>query len=318
MEIIKNAGSRFWMDETMFVRKQNASANSADLMRYASVKRAIANFVRIVTSKNIPVRYSTGGTFTDGKVVTIGANGIKTNEFDSTVGLALHEASHILLSDFNLLKKLSNNPQILELNKEFRIKYPKARIDVVYERVKTLLNIIEDRRIDKYIYDNAPGYRVYYRAMYDKYFNAPIVEEALRSANYRDESWDAYLFRLTNIMSKNRVLDALEKLPEICNLIDFANISRFTTTADVLDVALKVYKIIEDQQLSKEEQKQNNQDGGSAKFLGYSAKGLPTGVTINRRTGKITGRIETKGSYTVIITSHYSDKKMRRKITITF
>jgi hypothetical protein len=36
--------------------------------------------------------------------------------------------------------------------------------------IKDLLNWIEDRRIDFYIYSSAPGYRMYYEAMYDQIF----------------------------------------------------------------------------------------------------------------------------------------------------
>ena len=44
-------------------------------------------------------------SFTDGKKVVIGAS-IDDKKFDVAVGLALHEGSHIKLSDFNLLKNL--------------------------------------------------------------------------------------------------------------------------------------------------------------------------------------------------------------------
>ena len=70
----------------------------------ASNQRAIANFVRIVSGKNIPVRYTTrGDSYTDGKNVTISGN-VNEKSFDHIVGLALHEGSHIAFSDFEVLK----------------------------------------------------------------------------------------------------------------------------------------------------------------------------------------------------------------------
>jgi len=55
--------------------------------------------------------------------------------------------------------------------------------------LKTLINIIEDRRIDNFIYKTAPGYRGYYEALYDKYFNAKIIDKGLKSDEYIDETW---------------------------------------------------------------------------------------------------------------------------------
>ena len=63
-------------------------------------QKTIGNFVRIVSGQNIPVKFpSRGDSYTDGKSVTIGAN-INEKNFDYVVGLALHEGSHIVHSDF--------------------------------------------------------------------------------------------------------------------------------------------------------------------------------------------------------------------------
>ena len=72
----------------------------------AGYKRAISNFVNIVTEDNIPVVFnSNDSSYTDGKKVVIGAN-LDDKKFDVAVGLALHEGSHIKLSDFDLLRNL--------------------------------------------------------------------------------------------------------------------------------------------------------------------------------------------------------------------
>ena len=74
-----------------------------DHIALAGHKRAIGNFVRIVSGQNVPVKFpSRGDSFTDGKSVTIGAN-INEKNFDYVVGLALHEGSHIVHSDFEAL-----------------------------------------------------------------------------------------------------------------------------------------------------------------------------------------------------------------------
>ena len=50
--------------------------------------------------------------------------------------------------------------------------------------VKNLLNVIEDRRIDYYIYSTSPTKVT--TTMYDKYFNSKIVDKGLKSSEYRD------------------------------------------------------------------------------------------------------------------------------------
>ena len=62
----------------------------------------------ILTGQNIPVKFQGSDSYTDGKTITISSN-INEKNFDPTVGLALHEASHILKSDFDFLKNLEYN-----------------------------------------------------------------------------------------------------------------------------------------------------------------------------------------------------------------
>ncbi len=76
-----------------------------NLYKLASVRRAISNFVQIVTQKNVPVTFATkSDSKTDGKQVILSAD--VDDKFDVSVGLALHEGSHIILSDFKLLQIL--------------------------------------------------------------------------------------------------------------------------------------------------------------------------------------------------------------------
>ena len=76
---------------------------SHNLYKLSSVRRAIANFVQIVTGKSIPVTFATKSeSKTDGQKVILSAD--VDDNFDVSVGLALHEGSHIVLSDFGLLK----------------------------------------------------------------------------------------------------------------------------------------------------------------------------------------------------------------------
>jgi len=221
-----------------------------DYVKLASTLRAVGNFVQIVTGQSIPVKFEGSDSFTDGKKVTISAN-VKDNNFDATVGLALHEGSHIKLSDFKLLNNLTSHiNELTNGNDSWQVKM----------KVKDILNVVEDRRIDNFIYTSAPGYKPYYQAMYDKYFNSKAIDKGLRSTEYRTEDWDSYMFRLINITNKNRDLDALKGLRDIWNVLDLANVSRLDNSKDALTVAKNIYTIIDTCVKAAEAEKEEDKD----------------------------------------------------------
>jgi len=237
--------SSFWLDRDFDVSFRHG--NTVNYTKLAAAQRAIGNFVNIVTGKQIPVVFqSNDSSFTDGQSVTIGTN-LEDANFDPAVGLALHEGSHIAYTDFSLFKgarSLSDSefarvvrfrgldPDLLMTENQFGI-------------IKDLLNWIEDRRIDFKVYTQAPGYRMYYEAMYNKYFNDKIIDKALKAGTKNQETVDCYLFHIINFTNVNRDLNALSKLNEIWNVIDLKNIDRLDTTIDALHLACDVYKIIE-------------------------------------------------------------------------
>ncbi len=245
--------SSWWMDDwdyspAVYSSYSKKEIESKNLYKMAAHRRAIANFVNIVTGQNIPVKFSTkGDSYTDGKTVTISAKIVEPNEFDPAVGLALHEGSHIKLSDFNLLRELEvaihrkiGGEKYKELGELATVKNMTGWIYVV----KDILNYVEDRRIDNFIYKSAPGYRDYYRAMYDKYFNDPSIDKGMKSDEFTDESFESYMFRLINLHSTFSKPNALKELPTIANIIKLNQISRLKNTDEALSVALEVFEVI--------------------------------------------------------------------------
>ena len=116
--LTKKSASSYWYDEydTSYdyldkytdwgTTELSAYKKTNDLYKLSSVRRAISNFVQIVTQKNIPVTFATkSDSKTDGERVILSAD--VDDNFDVSVGLALHEGSHIVLSDFKLLKAMS-------------------------------------------------------------------------------------------------------------------------------------------------------------------------------------------------------------------
>ena len=149
--------SNFWFDRQTSIVDDLLADDTDDVkvkpkkdhIQLAANQRAIGNFVRIVSGQNIPVKYMTrGDSYTDGKSVTIGAN-IKPETFDFTVGLALHEGSHIAYTDFEASYDA------------FDTMYR----DYSYEHrdfFKNMVNYVEDRRIDNIVFKSSPGYKGYY------------------------------------------------------------------------------------------------------------------------------------------------------------
>lgn len=247
--------SSFWLDSSVFEDESNeltsVEKKSNDLMKLMSYKRSIGNFVSIVTGKSIPVTFDGRGedSYTDGKEVVISAK-LDDKEFDPVVGLALHEGSHIALTDFNTLTSLRSGELPSTIDAQWLMnKYGYTEDwelqSKLSNNLKSLLNYVEDRRIDNHIYTTAPGYRGYYESMYDKYFHSKIINKGLESSEYRTEDWDSYMFRIINLTNENRDLDALKGLREIWNVLDLGNISRLKNSWEALDVAGQVLMIVE-------------------------------------------------------------------------
>jgi hypothetical protein len=259
--------SSFWLDPIYFQGSKYQSEEereSGDLLKMASVRRSISNFVSIVTGKNIPVKFaSSGNSKTNGKEVIISAD---LNKFDTVCGLALHEGSHIKLSNFSILVKMKDDPESFfteKFLKEMALKYDMSRHDVarmMIKRLKSFTNYIEDRRIDNYIYTSAPGYQGYYESMYDEYWNSPEITEGLLSAMMRDEVWESYEFRVINLTNPETDLSALKGLTEIWKVIDLKNIARLKSTKAAVEIAKEVLEIVEKNTIANPP-KEEDEDG---------------------------------------------------------
>jgi hypothetical protein len=236
-----NKGAAYWMDLRHF--------DDEDPIFLAQVQRGITNFVKILTGKDIPVEYATSGdSMTDGETVYIASN-LKEDTIDYTVGLALHEASHVLLTDFAYLNK--------ERGKVLETKWNILKEDV--DNVFTLINFVEDKRIDHYVYNTAPGYQYYYEELYRKSFYNSIVDDNLKTDNFTTPTWDAYFFRIINIFNRNSDLDKLPGLREVRDLLTYNQINKLKSTQDSIKTAVEIYNIIK-QYIQEEEEKEDGED----------------------------------------------------------
>ena len=246
---VSNNYSSFWMNDdwgtrntSIFDDEDDYLKPKTDLVALASYRRAIANFVTIVTGEsNIKVKFHDGDeSYTDGKEVTIGSK-LDDKLFDSSVGLALHEGSHIKLSDFEFLRNLKFN-----IPNEYYLKGEKKGYgkNETIANIKFLLNYVEDRRIDNYVFSTSPGYKGYYHSMYEKYFHSKVIDKALLSVEHTDEILESYMFRVINLTNKNTNLNALKGLRDIWKTLDIKNIKRLNSSEEAFRVALNIFDTI--------------------------------------------------------------------------
>ena len=322
-----NSWSSYWMDDDSYdyfydttpvktkIRidgrtKSNAQVDIARAGRLAAVRRAVSNFVRILTNDDeVTVSFSSGqDSYTDGKVVVISAED-KPEKFDMLVGTALHESAHCVFSQglFDLLKKhnigtyggtsLDNVERFLKecgLDEELMKTPPHVdpeNVDVPwtgeawehFSNFKNVINFVEDRRIDSEVFHRAPGYRPYYQSMYDKLWNAKDVAKTLiRVVDMNNPTMNSYMFRLVNLTNPatKYTLDRLPELDKIYNMVDLNKIRRFshkdgTVNAEALvETAAEIYNTILRNVTELQEDSDSDQ---SEEADAISGTGMPSG-----------------------------------------
>lgn len=243
----------FWLDTERYANfieegldpKNKSLVFSIDMVRLASIRSAVASFVRILTRRVIPVYFCNAPDSFNyaGKQIYISAKINTKRDFDVAVGLALHEAGHTLLTDFDIVKHAYQNVprKIYKLSDSKNIR--RASME---KFMHGMWNVIEDRYIDTYVFNEAPGYRGYYAAMYEEMWNSIEIDLKLQSDDCRYPSLKSYDFRITNFTNENTDLLALPRLEDIAQVIDISHIDRLTTTKDRIDTAFKVTEIVLD------------------------------------------------------------------------
>ena len=246
--------SSFWMSEdttvhkptTMLGKSSSTLNNLAKLVKLSNYRRAIANFVKIVTNKDIPVLWASGSSRTDGNKVYI-TTGIKDSNFDVMVGLALHEASHIKLTDFTLPAEINECKHVPTENLLGLYDTNTNCMDKRYWRsfMFQMLNWVEDRRIDHYIFSTSPGYKAYYHKLYDYYWNDKDIHKGLLSNEFSNpQSPDAWMFHIVNSINPSFKPTAMVNLDKVMEIIDLKNIQRLKSTESAYNVVLSFMPII--------------------------------------------------------------------------
>ncbi len=254
--------SSFWMDDLIDARTDHEE--KFDILKMAQYQRAISNFVKIVARKDIPVKFSSKDrSYTDSETVVLSAN-IADKSFDATAGLALHEASHIILTDFQVTSEFwrSNSNSwdcdlaswysymgdVRKLVVKDCMPYAASKnfidMPITSKQLFGLTNWIEDRRIDSEIFRMAPGYKSYYHTLYEKYYLNKDITKALKSKEFRNSDVDSYIFRIEALLNPASDPKAIPGLQHIINVLDLHNISRLKSTTDSIKLALEIADLI--------------------------------------------------------------------------
>ena len=231
--------SGFWLDKDAaslgeaFSGKNNTTVKALKLRKY---QRAIANFVKILAQKDVPVVFRGTESWTDNECVVL-ATDISDKNFDVSAGLALHEASHLKYTDFKVLENLMKRGCAIVGDKIRTVSSDEEK-----STVKQILNYVEDRRIDNLVFKSSPGYKAYYHKLYDHYFRTEDIANALK--HYTEPTLENYMVQMLGMLHPKFNMNALPGLREIAIAIDINNIGRLQSTEDALEVSLKVYDIM--------------------------------------------------------------------------
>lgn len=293
----KYGNSSFWMDD--LVTRREDSGDGFDILKMVRYQRAISNFVKILGKKDIPVVFnSSDRSYTDGKTTVVLSANINEKSFDVHAGLALHEASHIMHTDFDIATTWY--PNHIYSIQSIPVELLKAHAPTIHANMDKLpheftpkfmfniCNFIEDRRIDNLVFKSSPGYKTYYHSLYEKYFWNREITKGLKSGDFRTEDVASYEFRLLGLVNPATDPKALKGLRAIINKLDLQNIGRLKSISDSAQLAYEVADIIAkyiliDQQAKQQQQQQQQQQNqpGSGDGNGSAADVNEDGDTDN-------------------------------------
>ena len=240
----------FWLDRgaaNVNMDGRSSASSVVKAIKLRNYQKAIGNFVKILSQRDVPVLFKGTESYTDFNHVTIASN-ITDKNFDVTAGLALHEASHLKHTQKEVLTNFAANY---------------AGDDM--REIKDMLNWIEDRRIDTIVFKNCPGYKAYYHKMYDHYFRNNDIAKMLKSPKYCTPTMENFFAHIISMMNPAFDSRRIVGLTEITKLIDVNNISRLKDTAAALELAkeviAKINEIIAEEEMNQTQEQQQSGAG---------------------------------------------------------
>lgn len=217
-------------------------------------KNRIKNYVSAISHNPIPVSFKSENdeprekeySMTHGNSIVIDAD-IECANDDHIIGHALHQAACVVNTDFEFLRDFREYPKYYVPDKVWERSVNRYDMDeeLVHFLVLLIGNIIENKRLDHWLYNIAPGYRPYVDAMYRELYHSDEVIEALKTHKYAGrEEIAVYMFYTMHVGNDLVDTSDLYALKEIYDLIDIDNITRLKSRQQVHHIACKVFNII--------------------------------------------------------------------------
>ncbi len=231
--------------------------NLSNMFDFLQLQRAVANFVKIVSGRDIPVEFQYHNEKSTIDKIIISAD---LSDIDATVGLAIHETMTFVNSHRWCISKIidlvndsylsARHANYKDVPSSKRYEYKK----MIRSEIEGVYAMIEYWRIDHLTARSSPGYKGYIEVSYHKIFNPALTIELLnrqRNNYYRIKSFFCFFALVADCnLYKNGIHSILIKTPDplfplLQELIDINHISRLQTSEDALALAIEVWELID-------------------------------------------------------------------------
>jgi hypothetical protein len=269
----------------------------------ARFKRALEGIVRVVCNKNIPVflkdQNEVPSAHTDLQTITIGYS--PEQPIDYTVGLAIHEALHCLLTQ--PLRSFDEIQMMYNRYAKSKKKLPLYCLGWL----KRIQNIIEDVRIENYSKQHHIGFRGYIDTM-----NAILIyadsSEFLAQVQVEKTIDNYFEYILMAVYQHPDLvhLDALPGLREIIEVLDTAHFDRIQTNQDVFRLACQVFDLIKKQFRRKPRKSDSSQP--MSQTLQQFIDGETIGAAFSEQILQAVAMVEAQQNSQSLLTSRFGNK----------
>lgn len=234
----------------------------SNIFDFLKLQRAVANFVKIISGRDIPVEFQYHNDKSTIDKIIISAD---LSDIDATVGLAIHETISFIYSDRWCTSKIitlltddyltSRHSKYKEIPVSQRYEYKKT----IRSEIEGIYHLIEYWRLDDFTIETSSGYKGYIQATYNQIFNPNLTIELLNRQrnNYYRISYFFLFFALTadskhytpiihTNIQQPQIKEKALLYYQLQELVDINQISRLKTSAEALELAINVWELIDE------------------------------------------------------------------------
>jgi hypothetical protein len=191
--------SDYWL-----VNREPDLNNLFDLLKLQS---AVANFVKIISGRDIPVEFKVNNEKSSIDKIIISAD---LSNMDATVGLAIHETLSFIYTTKWITAKV-----VTLVNEDYLIRYQQDKIENLYRtqkrvitEIENIYHLIEYWRLDDWAIRTSPGYKGYILEAYRWFFNPDeIIKICIAEIQSQKNLTDCIRQRVERNMITEEVMD---------------------------------------------------------------------------------------------------------------